>query len=75
MQDVRLEGGTLRYQFPQVYVIAWYNNALIQDSFIGNMENSECFVEVIRNLNEWEVGEYKALLLTLPEARPDDTED
>lgn len=47
-----LEGGILRDQFFQIYVIARYKDALIEDSYIGNMENAECFMEVIRNLND-----------------------
>lgn len=49
--DAWVDGGMLTAHFPQIVVIARFNDALIRYAFRGYNGNSEWFVEVIRNLN------------------------
>lgn len=50
---------------PHESTIAWHKSVLIHGSYSGTVEEKERTTEVTKNLNEWEVREYEALILTL----------
>lgn len=58
-------GGTLKRQFPRIYAIAQSKNMFIEDAYRDNNGSREWIVNMTRNLNDWEIKEYKVLLWLL----------
>lgn len=63
-----LEEGRLKDQWPQIFTIAQTKNTMIMDAYEGDELRREWTVNVTRNINDWELEEYEALLQLLTTA-------
>lgn len=64
--DSWLVDGTLRDQYPQIFVISQQKDILISHAFwdLGGGERV-WQITILRNLSDWEINEYEKLLSTL----------
>lgn len=75
MHDAWLKGGILREKFTWIYAITWHKSISIYESYSGNGGEGEWNIEVLRNLNDWEIREYETLLLGLIRVRINGSRD
>lgn len=61
-RDSWVGGRILEDQFPQILPIAQFKNITVEEANNDVGVNKEMDVNVIRNLNDWEINEYETLL-------------
>lgn len=58
-----MEGGTIRVCFPHIYAMVQQKDIKVCDSLVENYSSEkELQAIVLRNLNDWEIGECEELL-------------
>lgn len=64
-QDSWVEGGSLMSRFSLIFAISQSRNMVSKEAFNKVNGNRECVINVTKNLNDWEISEYEALMQLL----------